>query len=219
MTAEELVDTLLVAPSATAAELAAVRRVKRLGFTGTGKAPLRPAQRARLRFELSLRADCLEPVELHLGDCIHADAECYELAEEMNASCRHLRSAAPFLLIGHPPVNPRYRAFLAYHVELPAKGYTERDDDIVAVSEELLACPRGAEEELRSGTWTTVRHALKRGVKVLIIWPDGSTADGREWYLKYGSVKGVLQVLNPPPLQRSLNLLVKAAGKGEQYDG
>jgi hypothetical protein len=35
-----------------------------------------------------------------------------------------------------------------------------------------LACPRGYTEELRSGTWATIRYARKTGVPYVIIFPD-----------------------------------------------
>jgi hypothetical protein len=38
----------------------------------------------------------------------------------------------------------------------------------------LLAVPKGMIEELRSGTWSTIRRAKKHGINVVICWPDGS---------------------------------------------
>jgi predicted Rossmann fold nucleotide-binding protein DprA/Smf involved in DNA uptake len=30
-------------------------------------------------------------------------------------------------------------------------------------------------ESPRSGTWYTIRYALRRGKRVIIVWPDGRT--------------------------------------------
>lgn len=48
-----------------------------------------------------------------------------------------------------------------------------RNREIVHDSDLLIAAPKGFAEERRSGTWMTVRYARKRGVPILIIWPDG----------------------------------------------
>lgn len=56
---------------------------------------------------------------------------------------------------------------------LEPKPYLVRNKDIVNASEGMLAAPRGP-EELRSGTWSTIRYARKCRKKVLIMWPDGS---------------------------------------------
>ena len=50
-----------------------------------------------------------------------------------------------------------------------------RNRRIVASVDELVACPRGFTEELRSGTWATVRYAREAGIPRTIIWPDGTT--------------------------------------------
>jgi len=42
-------------------------------------------------------------------------------------------------------------------------------------TEWLWAIPGEFKEVLRSGTWSTIRYARKKGKKVLIIWPDGSS--------------------------------------------
>lgn len=49
----------------------------------------------------------------------------------------------------------------------------DRNKDIVNACDLLIACPAGFEEELRSGTWATIRYAKKIGRPVIIIYPDG----------------------------------------------
>jgi len=38
----------------------------------------------------------------------------------------------------------------------------------------VLACPAQKREQLRSGTWATIRYARKTGVKMFVIFPDGT---------------------------------------------
>ena len=47
----------------------------------------------------------------------------------------------------------------------------ERDE-----TDMLVACPKGP-EEVRSGTWSTVRFARKRGKRIVIIMPDGTVTE------------------------------------------
>lgn len=54
----------------------------------------------------------------------------------------------------------------------------ERNRLIVDGSDLLVACPKGPEER-RSGTWATVRYARKKGVPIVIVWPNGTvTGEG-----------------------------------------
>lgn len=55
---------------------------------------------------------------------------------------------------------------------LPVKKPLDRNRDIVEAAEVLIACPDGPERQ-RSGTWATIRHALRVGKPVVIVWPDG----------------------------------------------
>jgi hypothetical protein len=56
----------------------------------------------------------------------------------------------------------------------PERTYLERNKDIVRESASLIAAPLQAEEQQRSGTWSTVRFARKIGKPVFLILPDGT---------------------------------------------
>jgi hypothetical protein len=56
--------------------------------------------------------------------------------------------------------------------EWPVRPYLDRNREIVDNTDVLVACPAGPEER-RSGTWSTIRHALRWGVPVILCWPDG----------------------------------------------
>jgi predicted Rossmann fold nucleotide-binding protein DprA/Smf involved in DNA uptake len=119
-----------------------------------------------------------EFTELHHGDAIGVD----ELAHKMAAARRNAlaRAGTRLTIISHPPVNDSKRAFCedADEVCVP-KDYLERDRDIAAESDVLIALPSTADEQRRSGTWATVRYARKLGrVLIIRINPDGSVTFG-----------------------------------------
>lgn len=97
--------------------------------------------------------------EFHHGDCVGGDEEAHEIA-----------LALGFRIVVHPPLNRSKRAFCtgAFQVLKP-KSYITRNHDIVDVCRLLIAAPKTEEEELRSGTWATVRYARKLGLPVLLL--------------------------------------------------
>jgi hypothetical protein len=105
--------------------------------------------------------------EFHHGDCVGADAQ----------AVTQFKSIYSKPVISHPPINNALRAFVHKHyatVEvLEPKSYLERNRDIVNATDILIAAPDGPEKR-RSGTWSTVRYARKRGKTIYIAWPDGS---------------------------------------------
>lgn len=56
----------------------------------------------------------------------------------------------------------------------------ERNETIVRDCRTLVACPRGQEEEIRSGTWTTVRRAYKMRRPITLVFPDGTVSRYKE---------------------------------------
>lgn len=140
----------------------------KLGITGTQDG-LTEAQFLSLK-KFLLNAP--EVTEIHGGDCIGFDAECIVLAKEVRPDIR---------TVGHPPINPKKRAFLTYDELRGEKDYHSRNHDIVDETDIMLACPKGPEYDadgkwigLRSGTWSTVRYARKRNKPIVIIMPDGT---------------------------------------------
>jgi hypothetical protein len=134
----------------------------RIGFTGT-REPLTEAQTASLRRLLEQQKTTHGAHTLHHGDCVGADATAHAIAKELGYS-----------IVIHPPTSNAMRAELAGEgdvVENPLP-YLERNRKIVDAVGALVACPKGPEER-RSGTWFTVRYALRMGVPVVVVWPDG----------------------------------------------
>lgn len=141
-----------------------------VGFTGTSKGMLpdqRAAVRSTLQTLLGFVAVKKAPLDcsFHHGDCIGADAEAH-----------HIAKAIGYKVVIHPPSNPSARAFCSndgFVDILHAKPYLVRNHDIVDASDVLVAAPKRMNEELRSGTWATVRYAAKQHKKIFIVWPNG----------------------------------------------
>ncbi len=138
----------------------------KVGFTGTQKGLAR-SQRNSLRDVFKLFS--IEGgAELHLGDCVGADAEAYALALDFG-----------FRTIGHPPVESRKRAFCEFDEVRPRADYLVRNQHIVDETTVLIACPSTVAEARRSGTWATVRMARRFARRIIIIPPDGRVVEDR----------------------------------------
>lgn len=132
----------------------------KIGFTGT-QAGMTPKQRVML---ISIFRD-VQPTEFHHGDCIGADLEAHNIAREFSIP-----------IVIHPPDNESKRAFCSGFLEIrEPRSYLNRNMDIVVESDMLIATPKEHIEQLRSGTWSTIRRARKQGKSVVIINPDGTT--------------------------------------------
>jgi hypothetical protein len=97
---------------------------------------------------------------LHHGDAVGADAEAHDIAIELGCA-----------IVIHPPAIETQRAFMtAADVRAP-KPYLDRNKDIVRETTILVAAPAEAVEQLRSGTWSTVRYARRLGRQVHLLTP------------------------------------------------
>lgn len=128
-----------------------------LGFTGTRKG-LTLLQRCTLEDLVA----SLEVTEFHHGLCIGADAFAHELV-------RRLHPAAE--IHGHACTLENQQAPLKVDVLHVPKPPLERNRDIVAASRMMLATPGTNEEQLRSGTWATVRYARRAEKPLFLILP------------------------------------------------
>jgi hypothetical protein len=133
--------------------------VTSIGFTGTQQG-MTAAQKLALRSLLDGGAG-----EFHHGDCVGADDEAHDIANECG-----------YAIILHPPTNGSKRAWreMPRHMMRPEKPYLDRNKDIVRETASLIAAPAEPEEQLRSGTWSTVRFARRQGKPVFLILPDGT---------------------------------------------
>ena len=125
-----------------------------VGFTGT-QSGMSQKQLQQLRDLLS-KYDNSD--EFHHGDCIGADSEAHDVARGFSVcSCVY------------PPSNCKKRAYKKGQYTYTPKDYISRNHNIVNAVQLLIAAPRRNEEELRSGTWATIRYARKVNVPVIIM--------------------------------------------------
>lgn len=118
----------------------------RVGFTGT-RDGMNERQKIQLAFVLSwlaVASGASRP-EFHHGDAVGADAQADVMA------------GVHYKVVKHPPRSATPKDLLA------------RNEDIVAAADILIAAPRKSTEELRSGTWATVRYARSKGIPVVML--------------------------------------------------
>lgn len=135
--------------------------MRHLGFTGTRQGLSLP-QSQTLREILGRLY--LSPASLHFGDCIGADKEAAAIAISEGYS-----------LHSHPSDIDEVRAFVPADIIEASLPPLIRNRVIVDASLVLVACPSGKVEQLRSGTWATVRYARKMNRWIVLVYPDGSS--------------------------------------------
>jgi hypothetical protein len=91
--------------------------------------------------------------EFHHGDCMGADAEAHMIVQNSFPDAR---------IVVHPPKAQIARAYCVGDELRPQFDYLTRDKNIVDECEFLFAAPMRSVEEVRSGTWATVRYARKK---------------------------------------------------------
>ena len=133
----------------------------KLGISGT-RCGL--SDEARLQFHTFLQNNynkCF--AEVRHGDCKGVDEDIHKICEK-----KYLN------IIIHPPKANSYRAFCNGNTVLEQKDFITRNHDIVDNSSILVAFPETKEEQLRSGTWSTIRYARNKILPIMIIFRDGS---------------------------------------------
>jgi hypothetical protein len=144
----------------------------RLGFTGT-RDGMTAAQAKAFRALL----DKLRPVEFHHGDCIGSDEDAHEIFHKWRRSESPAVTGIDPVIHVHPPDNDSKRARVKLYegdVLHEEQSYHVRNKAIVDAGTLLVATPNSPAEQLKSGTWWTIRAAKKAGTKFKIIRPDGS---------------------------------------------
>jgi hypothetical protein len=131
-----------------------------VGFTGT---QMGMTQEQKKTLELYLKRTLETDVDYHHGDCVGADEQFHKILEDLNVT----------KIIIHPPINEKKRAFCKSNFVRKQKEYLDRNKDIVDESDILIATPKEFDEQLRSGTWSTVRYADRKKKQAFIIYPNG----------------------------------------------
>jgi hypothetical protein len=147
---------------------------KKLGFTGTRSGMTDEQESA---FERILNHH--RPSEAHHGDCVGADHDFYLLllALRTEGDSEVMSWSRNCKLVLHPPDKKYNRAFCGWDECRPPAPYLVRDHEMVDEIDVLLACPKNDQEQLRSGTWATVRYARQQRKHIIIVWPDGTVQE------------------------------------------
>ena len=106
--------------------------------------------------------------EFHHGICVGSDEETDNIVNNYRE-----KNKKEIKIVGHPP---KYKKFMSSNcncdVLMKPYDYLERNHNIVDACEILVATP-DTKEKLRSGTWSTIRYARKKGKRIYIIYPSG----------------------------------------------
>lgn len=139
-----------------------------LGFTGTRQGMTR--KQMEIVKDLVKR---LDPDKVVHGDCKGADADFHTLVLNLRGGLVS-GGTRPFIQIR--PSNRNSRAYCeGADLIYPPKEPLDRDMDIARECDHLIATPKGFEEEIRSGTWTTVRYVRKfKNKTIYVVQPDGN---------------------------------------------
>jgi hypothetical protein len=131
----------------------------KIGFTGTSDGMSTGQMRS---FYEAFKIICLneEKIEFHHGDCVGADEQAHKIISKFYPQV---------IIVGHPPVNDKARAFCSFHFSRDPLPYLDRNKKIVDHTDFIFAAPKTNIEELRSGTWSTVRYARKMNRHVTIL--------------------------------------------------
>lgn len=136
-----------------------------IGFTGTRRGMTADQKRILEGILVSKYSPIAYlPSEFCHGDCKGADAEAHDIAEKHGYRI-HL----------FPPSIVTQRAWCEAWIREPPQPYSIRNQNIVRHCDILIACPKEFAEQIRSGTWMTVRYAIYKRKPYMIIWPDGKT--------------------------------------------
>jgi predicted Rossmann fold nucleotide-binding protein DprA/Smf involved in DNA uptake len=143
-----------------------------IGFTGT-RFGLTPAQGAALA-DVVLRPACYY-AERHLnGGCRGADREMFAYLLGLDGVIEVLPgSVEQAAWAEEQRASLLGRRYIIHEVE----PYLARDLKIALRCNRLIACPGTATEQLRSGTWATVRYARKAGKPITLVLPDGQVVE------------------------------------------
>jgi hypothetical protein len=109
---------------------------------------------------------CLEKIlQFHHGDCVGADADAHRIVRVLMPSVKiHI----------HPPDITTHQAEMKGDIYHLPKEYLTRNRNIVHVAHILIATPFELKPKLRSGTWSTIRYAVKSNTTPCrVILPKG----------------------------------------------
>lgn len=133
-----------------------------VGVTGSRSKPRKHQITAMMEWLLQHKE---EINEIHHGDCIGWDQTVHR------AVANHDKNITIHI---HPPKNPVARAYMQLEnddsspiIVHDEKKYLDRNDEIVAVSDCIIAAPKSLNRR-HSGTWYTIRKAVEAKKQLII---------------------------------------------------
>jgi hypothetical protein len=129
-----------------------------IGVTGTRKGA-NEAQLGRVFAFLSMFRHTPNMV-LHHGDCVGVDEQVAGLARSIG-----------YRIVGHPPDKNEFRAYFPSDEVRQPFPYLIRNRHIIDECQTLIAVPRETVEQLRSGTWATIRFARSVEKPIKMVMP------------------------------------------------
>ena len=133
----------------------------KIGFTGN-RYGLTPEQKDQIISIL----DKYDNLIVSHGDCIGSDTDFHNLC----VNYKNTHPSKKINIVIFPPNNPKLRAFNQGDLLMNEKPYLHRNLDIIKNASILIACPIDKnKEQLRSGTWSTIRKARKQKLIIYIL--------------------------------------------------
>lgn len=100
------------------------------------------------------------------GDCVGSDTDFHNLC----VNYKNIHPNKKITIYIFPPNNPKLRAFNQCDLLMNEKPYLQRNLNIIKNSSILIACPIDKnKEQMRSGTWSTIRKARKHKLVIHIL--------------------------------------------------
>jgi hypothetical protein len=126
-----------------------------IGFTGAREGMNLKQTKQLLRALKELRPD-----SIHHGACIGADEQLVRIAR------KRFQFA---VIVAHPSNLKNYQTEWKSDLDYKPCPPLDRNKDIVTMCDILIAAPKSNAEELRSGTWATIRYARKMKKPIIFL--------------------------------------------------
>jgi len=137
-----------------------------IGITGS-RDDVTPEQLSRI--EAFFQREHLNITEVHHGDCKGVDEYVHNLVQKYSNITVYV----------HPPLKNKHRAHCVCDNIYDPLDYIERNHSIVDECDLLIAVPKSRDEEVQSGTWSTIRYAIKQEKKIKYIYPSHNKDSGQ----------------------------------------
>ena len=136
-------------------------RIMDIGFTGTqnGMTTNQSVATHHLLHEF-------DPNRVRHGMCVGADKQFHDICRSMG-----------LYIIGHPGITSRGTVWNRADCDVdeiePELPFLDRNTVIAQRCDILIATPEQIDEQIRSGTWSTIRRVWKLHKSAFIIYPNG----------------------------------------------